>query len=386
MYEFELDFVIDTGALGVTYSGSGVHLNRDVTVSLALLDPQGQTVTNDYELINNPLISRVSFDIIDTGGNVIYPNFKSGTTSRSITVSALENEKIFGTYVKDFGIQTTVANTVNNDLFVCKFFAYANTPVISNHYFRDGSPESGFDPAIFSGARLDEIEVGVELSGNPVYINLDRYDIYYSSIGTGDIQLPEVENKSNAHNPYFLYSHTIQTELDTKIIRIQPVGLEYYVNYYFAVVPYSAVGSGEAIYFGPAMFTSAITGVAPVIISTEEINIVNGSETGNISLITGNLIEAGISIIDTIPSGRANLAMYDFQAKTFDADLGEYVYSHTQLKVVLDQAGLTGSALYEEVIYNPYIDFTVDTAGTDYIVYADNSYSGGLYKALRTLL
>lgn len=516
-YEFELDFVVDTGALGVSYEGSGVHLNRDVTISLELIDPQGSVAFSDYQMVANPLIAEVSFDILDTGGNVIFPNYKSGTTSRAITITALENEKIFGVYTKDFGVRMTVGNTVNSDKFTSDFFTYANTPIINSFYVIDGTPyqdpghwecvfvegatptglgttiphmsgpppvgwQSGFGtwssnssngdgpyngsglfygetlgsepgpfypPTIndgvvisgyglwsvstdsgpingsgywegeisgnilgpgmevctfisgetgidyFTGQVFERIDAFIEFSGDPNYIILDRYEIYYATGGTGDIELPTLETERTTDNPFYLYTHYVQSVEDARYVSIRPIGLQYNTDYYFALVPYSTVGSGQAIYFGPKRFVSEVTGVAPSILTANEIRVENGDERAAISLITGQLQTNSVSgVIDMIVSGDAHLALYDFQLKSFDANLGatgEYAYSHTQLKVVLDQAGTTGAALYDETIYNPYLNFYVETGflpsgDIGYVVYADNSYSGGLFKALRTTL
>lgn len=78
MYEFDPSFNVNTGSLNQVFSGSGVHLNRDVTFSFGLIDQQANAITSDQQLIDNPLVDSIVFDILDSGGNVIYPAYLSG--------------------------------------------------------------------------------------------------------------------------------------------------------------------------------------------------------------------------------------------------------------------------------------------------------------------
>ena len=94
MFEFDTTFDVNTGELEASYIGSGVHLYKDVTFSFGLIDPMGNFIENDAQMIANPLINEVIFDIMDTGRNIIYPTYKSGVTSRSITITENENESI----------------------------------------------------------------------------------------------------------------------------------------------------------------------------------------------------------------------------------------------------------------------------------------------------
>jgi len=87
MFEFDTSFTIDTGNLNQTFSGSGVHLYKDVSFSFELIDLQENTIENDYELIQNTLVDTVSFDILDYTGGLVFENYKSGTTSRSFNLT-----------------------------------------------------------------------------------------------------------------------------------------------------------------------------------------------------------------------------------------------------------------------------------------------------------
>ena len=87
MYEFETFFDVNTGNLTQVFSGSGVHLNKDVTFSFGLIDQQANVVNSDQQLIANPLINTIAFDILNSDGSVAIPNYLSGGSARSITIS-----------------------------------------------------------------------------------------------------------------------------------------------------------------------------------------------------------------------------------------------------------------------------------------------------------
>ena len=138
VFEFPTDFIVDTGALDQIYTGSGIHLNRDIIFSFSFLDNQQTTVSSDIEFINNPLINLITYDILDTGGNVVFANYKSGTTSTTLQITETENENIFGNYTKDFGVRATLSNYVTNDVFQAEFYVYGNVPKIQYYNVNDG--------------------------------------------------------------------------------------------------------------------------------------------------------------------------------------------------------------------------------------------------------
>lgn len=138
VFEFPTNFIVNTGALDQVYTGSGIHLNRDIIFSFSFLDNQQNTVSSDVEFINNPLINLITYDILDTGGNVVFANYKSGTTSTTLQITETENENIFGDYTKDFGVRATLSNYVTNDIFQAEFYVYGNVPKIQYYNVNDG--------------------------------------------------------------------------------------------------------------------------------------------------------------------------------------------------------------------------------------------------------
>jgi hypothetical protein len=449
MFEFNTNFDVNTGELEALYIGSGVHLYKDVTFSFSLIDPMGNVIQNDRELVNNPLINEVIFDIMDTGRNVVFQAYKSGSISRSITLTENENQSIFGTYNPNFGIKATVTNRIGTDPFVSEFYTYGNKPVMSPIYqVYDGSGLEKYDPITFwkfnlKTSLLTGLQVRTESSGdvrviwgddefdlksgkifgtgsdvtyfssglnftrssstlvtanvsghtfssgnvvtitgitypidfngthvitnatsgqfqynttgfgsaigsgiagitltpgayfysgiiepeynkiilysniqnNPNYINIEKYDIYVSQSSLDEIVLFESDRIKPSENSNFLISHFKQNFIDLNKINIQPIGLLYDVPYYFKIVPFSSVGSGEPISFGPKIFKSP-----PNFIETEtgistinQINLVHGDTSMNIDFITGSINTSGLFIIDTIQRGIYNTISYTVQ-------------------------------------------------------------------------
>jgi len=302
MYEFDTFFPDVTGDLTHSYTGSGVHLYGDVTFNFSLLDQQQNSIINDYQLINNSLVNVVAFDILDTGANVIYANYKSGTTSRSLTLSKSENESIFGYYQKDFGVRAKITDNIDNSVFASDFFAYANVPLLSGATISDGSPPTYSYGVWLSGQQsFDKIVVDLTLSNSLKYINIDRYDIYAST--GNDISLYVSPYSKISDHPNYLFSQQVDKISDINTIVIKPTNLTYNTNYYFTIVPYSSVGSGYAFSFGPSYFASELTGNNDYIISANKFIATRGSKTSDISLITGTTVSPS-SIIDSILSGQ----------------------------------------------------------------------------------
>lgn len=500
MFEFNTNFNVNTGELEAVYIGSGVHLYKDVTFSFNLIDPLGNTVQNDRELINNPLINEVIFDIMDTGRNVVFEAYQSGTTSRSITLNKDENESIFGTYNPNFGVRATVTNKIGTDPFVSEFYTYGNKPIISPYYkVYDGSGFEKYDPTTFwkfnlnpslltgfevktastgdvrinwgddpydvvpdtiystgtgvtynssglnftrsnstlvtanvsghtfssgnvvtitgitypidfngtyvvtnaisgqfqynttgfglatgsgiagitlaSGAyfysgiiepEYNKIVVYSNIENNFGYINIERYDIYVSESSLDEIVLNESDRIQPNENPNFLISSFKTNIIDVNKTDIQPLGLLYDVPYYFKIVPFSSVGSGEAISFGPKIFKSpqnfieVETGTSIL----NQINLVHGDASMNIDFITGSINTSGLSIIDTIERGKYNTISYTTQI----TDSNNTVYS-SELKLVdtyLSSIG-SGISISEYAISN--------NSNISYSVESDSSYA-----------
>lgn len=373
MYEFETVFDVNTGDLNGIVTGSGVHLNKDVTISFALLDQQANAVQNDQQLINNPLISDVVFDILDINGNTVYPNYLSGGTTRSITITEADNISIFGDYTKDFGVQARVFNHLDDEVFTGVFLLYGNTPIINNNFVISDSSMPYTDEAeqVFG-----EVVVDLSLSNNLKYMTMDRYDIYAST--GNDISLYAEENMNPEYHQAFLYSQYAYNIDDIYTIRIKPIGLSYGTPYFFKIVPYSKIGSGQAISFGPNTIQLSATGSAASFVRSNNLELFFGDDSMNLGYITGATTGESDSIIDTIEK-----ALYKTLLYTFELNHETDRISSSQLKVAIDN---TGAWLTEDSINNTgQLIFSIAPSG-----YGDAFYnlmvSGptGAYKLYKT--
>ena len=370
MFEFDTQFIINTGILSATYTGSGVHLNKDVTFDFSLIDQQENLILSDSDLINNTLIDNISFDILDATGKTIVPNYKSGTTSRSLTLTEIENASIFGSYTKDFGVRVTVSNSINNNLFKSEFYAYGNVPNISSSGITDG------DTSYLATEQLyDQIVVDLQLSNSLNYINIQKFDIYASS--QDNITLYSDPNLRSSDNPYYLYTQSVQDATEVNQIIIKPVGLSYDIPYYFAIVPYSTLGSGSAIYFGPNVFARSSDSDVPSIIAANQLELFLGDEIVNTSLITGQITTAGTNhLLDSIESGVYNTVLYTVQIKEGST------YTSSELKLVTD--GGSGALLESPITNSGQLTYSVDQNGLFTNVYVSGVTPTGYYKIYKT--
>lgn len=374
MYEFDTSFVVDTGSLNQSFTGSGVHLNKDVTFSFSLIDHQGNTVQSDQQLINNPLINTLVFDILDSSGNVVYPNYLSGGTSRTITISEINNQSIFGQYTKDFGVMLKVSNNLDNQIFTGAFFAYGNTPVISNYTVADGSISYYSSTEQIFG----EISVDLQIGNDLKYIKFERYDIY-ASTEADDIDLYQNDYLNPRQNETYLYSQYTQNLTDILNIKIKPLGLNYNTPYYFTIVPYSTLGSGEAISFGPKIFSLEATGSALTIVSSNQFELFYGDESMNLGFITGSIYSDTDSVIDSIESGMYHTLLYTAQIES-----GVDRITSSELKLSLDS---TGATILESPINNyGQLIYSVSQSGFMYNLSVSGAPVDSTFKLFKTLI
>lgn len=324
MYEFETTYTPNTGNLNAVYTGSGVHLRKDVTFSVSLLDPSAKPINSDSDLVLNPLTSSVSFDILDINGNIKKLAHQSGFTSRSLTLTEIQNSEIFGSYQKDFGVRTTVSSSYNGlqKQSVSEFYFYGNVPQINTGL---STVYDGGETKLFTGSgeksgviiydniqQLDQILVNIQLENSLKFVDVTNYDIYAST--QDDIKLYTSPSLNVATNPYFLYSQVVKSYEDVSTVTIKPMGLEYNRDYYFVIVPYSPFGSGNHFKFGPNRFT----GLSPIntdsILETNLFKINNGIESVNFSLLTG-VFTGTQTTLDTFPVQEEHTVLYTIQTK-----------------------------------------------------------------------
>ena len=370
MYEFETFFDVNTGDLTKAFSGSGVHLNRDVTFSFGLIDQQANSVNSDQQLIANPLINTIAFDILNSDGSVAVPNYLSGGTARSITILESENQSIFGKYIKDFGVRLTVSNYLDNEKFTGIFQAYGNVPNITGFTVTDGTLDYYSD----LGQSFDEILVSVQIANDLKYIAFDRYDIYAST--DDDIVLYDDPAIPVRNNENFLYSEKIHNLNNIFNISIKPVGLDYNIPYYFKVVPYSNLGSGNAISFGPKIFSKQGVSATSIIVSSNEFELFDGTESMNLGYSTGYIAGPSPYAIDFIESGLYNTFLYTCQIQTGD------IFTSSELKLSLNT---TGNVLLENSINNNgQLIYSVAQSGLYYVLSVSGVDPTGLYKIYKT--
>lgn len=381
MYEFETNFPIDTGNLNVVYTGSGVHLYKDVTMSFGLMDQQLNSVSNDTELISNPLINSVAFDILNINGGTVYPNYKSGTTSRSITITEKENESIFGTYTKDFGVRAKLTNYIDSSVFQSEFYVYGNVPEISGYSIVDGTGYSFVNGSgyFYSGSgQYEKIIVNMVFSGNPRFVNMTKYDVYIST--EDDIELYYDPISIVQQNSFFLYSEAIQSVEQINQLTIKPVGLLYDTDYYFKIVPHSSLGTGEAISFGPKRFTRESPIDTSVIVSANQFALYAGEEVITTSIITGliNTQPQEVDVLDSIVSGSSHTILYTSQIKTGVSD-----YISSELKLVLNDPP---SLLESSITNTGQLTYSTDLIGGKYYLYVSGVGPNSSYKMHKTTL
>lgn len=371
MFEFDTSFTIDTGNLGQTFSGSGVHLYRDVSFSFQLIDLQENTIENDQELILNPLVNSVSFDILDYTGGLVIQNYKSGTTSRSFNLTELENESIFGEYTKDFGVRMKMSNNVNSNIFVSEFYAYGNTPVVIDYDISDGSA----DQYLINEQVYEEIILDVEYSNQFEYMAVERYDIYAST--DSEIVVYESPLSRVSDNEDFLYSQYTKNVEDVNQVIIKPIELEYNIPYYFKVVPWSYLGSGTHINFGPKIFAKEITGSGVTIVSANQFELFAGEESVNFSLLTGLIDNSGLNVLDSNESGIASTILYTVQIKD-----GSGYTTSSELKLVLNSGS---STFLESTINNTgQLTFSIDQSGLYNLFNVSGVIPDAYYKIYKT--
>ena len=125
IYEFEPEFILNTGDLSLTATGYAVHRYKDVTFSFGVTDRQQNILTSTYALTENPFVQSVNIDILDISGNTIYDNYVSGSFKDSFTLTEAENTGIFGQYTKDFGIGISTVG-LNANVHSSQYYVYAN--------------------------------------------------------------------------------------------------------------------------------------------------------------------------------------------------------------------------------------------------------------------
>lgn len=376
LHEFDPVFDVDTGNLNQIFTGSGVHLRKDVTFSFDFLDQQGFTVATDDDYVNNPLLDSVIFDVLDITGGMVFPNYFSGKSTRSLAISELDNESIFGSYTKDFGVRIKMPNSFDNSTFTGVFLVYGNLPNVSLV-----TP----DYSEFSGAPqvTEGFDVGISLQNDLRYIRMDRYDVY-ASTGSG-LQLPSLTYLDPQNQEGYLFTQSASNIGDVYDLRIEKYNLERNTPYYFTVIPYGALGSGRSIEFGPVTFVDSNTNIEFPIISAKELNLNYGTGQSSNIFETGSI--NGNGLIHAFDTGVYTTAQYLIEIKCSDG-----VRRSSKLVGIANPDSLPPDDLYlfEDVLNNTGVSAVsyslTGTTGTSVGLYVSGVGGLGSYKFQATLI
>ena len=298
LFEFDPVFDVDTGNLNQIFTGSGIHLQKDVTFFFDILDQQLNTVSSNQQFLENPLISGCVFDVVDINGNTVAPNFFTGKYSRSVTVSALDNENIFGTYQKDFGVRCSLPNSFDGSTFTGVFLAYGNVPnildIVPNHVEFSGAPQA-----------TESFQASIVLQHDLRFTRMDRYDVY--ALTSNESAVNELTYLNPTAQEGYLFSQSAVNVSDVYTLTVNKNTLTENTPYYFTVVPYGVLGSGKPFVFGPATFVPKQTNLLLSAADVSAVNIYDGSgfsstvyKTGIFASDTGILHEFS-SCYNTIP-------------------------------------------------------------------------------------
>lgn len=293
-------FDVDTGNLNQVFTGSGVHLKKDVTFFFDILDQQLNTVSSNQQFLENPLIGGCVFDILNADGTTAAENFVTGKNSRSLTVSALDNENIFGSYQKDFGVRCKLPNTFDGSIFTGEFYAYGNVPNIL-----DIVP----DYSEFSGAAqaTELINASIVLQNDLNFTQMDRYDVY-ALTGSGSA-VNELTYLSPFQQEGYLFSQSASDVINARSLTINRGSLAQNVPHYFTVVPYGTLGSGRPFVFGPATFVTVENIILFPETNTSALNLYHGNSFSQSVYKTGRFL-SDTGILHEFSSGQFSSVKY----------------------------------------------------------------------------
>lgn len=373
LFEFENAYNLDTGDLLQIFYASGVHLNKDVSLSFSFVDPQGKLINSDITLKENPLIKNINYDIIDINGAVVYENYLQGLT-RTFALTEINNIALFGEYKKDFGVRCSVSNFINDNKFIAEYYLYGNVPQISGVLINDGSGIRRYSQNlpyenINTGIIKDKIELNIEFSNNPTYILYDYIDIF-------SLEKDQNNNFLPIANGNFIYRYPILNNIQLFKIDITsdflPSG-----NYSLAVVPYSKIGSGEAFYIEPVIVAETEKKIQeePALIIKNEGLIEN-------DFIEGSFIGDGDEIIDTIDLSKNKYHLFKYTTLIIDANK----MCSSELKVIYNSLNLELKPLLTEyaISENNFINYKIESTESNLYLIANGASKGAQYRLSKT--
>ncbi len=429
MFEFENGYNLNTGELLQIFSASGIHLQKDITLSFSFIDPAGNVVDTDIELRENPLIKEIEYDILDTNGNVLYENYFIGL-SRSLTISELDNIALFGEYKKDFGIRAIVSNYINENKFISEYYVYGNVPDIYSVQVYDGTGQKNYFKYNFwdfkidsgnltnfyastidskdieidwgdreqnsvlssnnytghlytenTGINYDALQINIDLLNNSKYISYDYIDVYATPFASGQAEVIE-DN--------FLYKKVFSDIDNQLLIEIGRQYLVYDEPYNFTIVPYSKLGSGAHYHIGPHLIIKSQQTINEEITiqpttafekgSFSELNLIKGDQDLKFNLITGFINNAS-EIIDIIDKNLP-YRTYKYLSQIIDK---ENEASSSELKLTITNTGkMPILTEYGIEFTTTNIDYTLDSTESYIYLQANNINYPAQYKIYKT--
>lgn len=369
LFEFDPTFSVDTGNLNQIFTGSGVHSQKDVTFFFDILDQQLNTISSNQQFLENPLVSGCVFDILNIDGTTAAANFFTGKYSRSVTVSALDNENVFGTYKKDFGVRCRLPNSFDGSIFTGVFLAYGNVPnildIVPNY-------------SEFSGASqaTESLNISIVLQNDLRFTQMDRYDVY-ASTGAGSA-VNELTYLNPTTQEGYLFSQSVANVSNAYALTINKGALTENTPYYFTVVPYGALGSGKSFVFGPTTFVTKQTNVVLSSADVNAVNIYDGTGFNQTIYQTGKLCY-GRGVIHEFDSGVFTSVKYLVEIK----DTGN-IRRLSELKGVINTTGL---ALIQEPVNDTSSTYQLTglVGGLCGLYVSGSNYTGATYKLQGTM-
>jgi len=369
LFQFDPAFSVDTGNLNQIFTGSGVHLQKDATFFFDILDQQLNTISSDQQFLENPLVGGCVFDILNIDGTTVAANFFSGKYSRSVTFSELDNENVFGTYQKDFGVRCKLPNSFDGSIFTGVFLAYGNVPnildIVPNY-------------SEFSGASqaTESLNASIVLQNDLRFTQMDRYDVY-ASTGAGSA-VNELTYLNPTAQEGYLFSQSFVNVSNAYALTIDKGALTENTPYYFTVVPYGALGSGKPFVFGPTTFVTKQTNISLSSADVNAVNIYDGTGFNQTIYQTGKLCY-GRGVIHEFDSGVFTSVKYLVEIK----DSGN-IRRLSELKGVVNTTGL---ALIQEPVNDTSSTYQLTglAGGLCGLYVSGSGYTGATYKLQATI-
>jgi len=362
-------FNVDTGNLNQVFTGSGVHLKKDVTLFFDILDQQLNKVSSNQQFLENPLISGCVFDILNVDGTIASENFFTGKYSRSLAFSALDNENVFGSYQKDFGVRCKLPNTFDGSVFTGEFYAYGNVPNIL-----DIVP----DYTEFSGAAqaTELINTAIVLQNDLNFTQMDRYDVY-ALTGSGSA-VNELTYLSPFAQEGYLFSQSAADVVNARSLTINRGALPQDVPHYFTVVPYGTLGSGSSFTFGPATFVTVESIVQFPETNSSALNLYYGNSFGQTIYKTGKFL-SNTGILHEFSSGQFTSVKYFIEVS------GSGQRRLSELKGVINT---TGFNLTKESVNDTSTQYqlTGSSSGQCGLFASGSGYANYSYKLQATMI